>query len=192
MKKALSYKCSAKPLQQKYILLVRSWLVLFWILEIWHQESPLQVSVIKFHFPSTVKIFFLWNKYYFNYFKYFNFPIITSILKKFDGLDRKYLIFLFFLLYKRNYVSAHFQREIYKMLSPWWLFWVEISLGKSYAIMLSVKQLVSTASKQTNSRKFASLGKIYICREMRIVFHSSLQNKQIWYFYGPQKYTIQF
>lgn len=144
MKKALFYKCSAKPLQQRYILLVRSWLVLFWILEIWHQESSLQVSVIKFHFPSTVKIFFLWNKYYFNYLKYFNFPIITSIFKKFDGLDRKYLIFFSF--FTKEIVSAHFQREIYKMLSPWWLFWVEISLGKSYAIMLSVKQLVSTAS----------------------------------------------
>lgn len=115
---------------------------------------------------------------------YFNFPILTSILNKLNGLDIKCLICLF-LLRTKEIVSVHFQREIFKMLSLWWLFWAEISLSKYHAIMLSARQFVSAASKQTNSRKFTSLGKICICGEMRIVLHSLLQNKQAWYFYAP-------
>lgn len=73
---------------------------------------------------------------------HFRFPILTPIRNKFDGLDIKRLIFFFFFFTKENYVSSHFQREIFKILSLWWLFWVEISLSKYYAIMLSAKQLV--------------------------------------------------
>ena len=86
----------------------------------------------------------------------------------------------FILVSKRNYISSHFQRESFKILSLWWLFWVEISLSKYHAIMSSAKQLVSTASKQTNSRKFVGLWKVYICGQMRTLFQlSSKQTSMI-------------
>lgn len=50
---------------------------------------------------------------------HFRFPILTPIRNKFDGLDIKRLIFFFFFFTKENYVSSHFQREIFKILSLW-------------------------------------------------------------------------
>lgn len=142
-------------------------------------ESSLQVTVVKFNFPSIVKIFFLWNKYLF-------FSIIMPILNKFDGLDIKYWNISFSpFLYKRNYVFAHFQRWLQDGFPMVTILCRNISWQNAMQLCYQLNSLSVLQANRPITENLQAWERFTFVKKWNIL-HSSLQNKQVWYFYRSQ------